>query len=1090
MSALWNKSGLLLALICLLGPAFAISAKPVSLNLLAHTHFSEPLPELNPDDKGWLQQHPAIRVGVSASAHPPYQVSIADRDFEGITADYLERLSRTLGVDFQVLRYPDSSAALEALTASQVDMIVDDRSLTDTERHPDLLLTDRYLADRAVLVSQKPVREADGLRGKVLFYIGGDALREQLRNAFPKASLTAATDDYRAMASVANDDNAVFWTNFVTAAEINRQNFNSQLTLSPSTFLPEQGPRFIIRPDMMPLKDAINTALRDRRRHIYNEVAQTWGLTRLSEEGKKTLKNALTSEERNWIAHHPKIAVYVVNTHVPVTYINDGGQQSGYAVSLLQNIAKETGLTFSWVPFSNVPEMRDALKRAPDSLIAAADASATHEPGIIYSRPYQISNWVLVTRSTFPAIRSLSDMKGKRVAVFTGIYYLPELRERFPQVEFVEDDFSLETALSLFTHRLDGVIVPQTAASFVLKSYLNDRFRIALTLPIAPLRLAMATSAENKDLISIINKTLSEQTSSEMGAELTGWQMRYALERFEVWGRYRTAILIASAVMFVIAVMLAFYFWRNRWLKKNLAIQQALQNELTVAKQQVEKASESKSVFLSQMSHEIRTPLNAIIGLLELEHLGHSSPAQRRNNIAVAYESSKFLLMLVGDILDMAKIESGTYAVRSVPVSLNAIVNQVSTLFHHTAEKKGLTLLTQVDVEVDRVMSDPLMLSQIASNLLSNAIKFTAHGEVEIVIYQTPSTPERGNSYVLEVSDSGPGLTEAQQAAIFEPFVQVHIAHSARQGTGLGLTICRQLAELLDGQLAVESVPGEGTTFIFRFSAPAVIDEADLPPATNVGAVSTPCNILVVDDHAPSRMLLSQQLTVAGHTCVVAEDGVQALQLWGEETPPFDMVITDCNMPGMSGFELIRQLREKEKQLNRAPGPMLGLTAMAEQKVVALAEEAGMTACLFKPVELARLLEHIPETTRLASPSGERHTRLGLREMAQSQPEIFDRLIDAAISQNTQDWAAFKRGIADADFTGIRRAAHSLTGGARLLEAHELAGICERLENAAEEEDLPHILSLVTALEAHLLQLNNRLKDQQFSHQGKKADDE
>ncbi|MCL7706722.1 transporter substrate-binding domain-containing protein, partial [Enterobacter kobei] len=242
-------------------------------------------------------------------------------------------------------------------------------SLTDTERHPDLLLTDRYLSDRAVLVSQKPVREADGLRGKVLFYIGGDALREQLRNAFPKASLTAATDDYRAMASVANDDNAVFWTNFVTAAEINRQNFNSQLTLSPSTFLPEQGPRFIIRPDMMPLKDAINTALRDRRRHIYNEVAQTWGLTRLSEEGKKTLKNALTSEERNWIAHHPKIAVYVVNTHVPVTYINDGGQQSGYAVSLLQNIAKETGLTFSWVPFSNVPEMRDALKRAPDSLI-------------------------------------------------------------------------------------------------------------------------------------------------------------------------------------------------------------------------------------------------------------------------------------------------------------------------------------------------------------------------------------------------------------------------------------------------------------------------------------------------------------------------------------------------------------------------------------------------------------------------------------------------------------------------------------------------------------------------------------------------
>jgi two-component system sensor histidine kinase EvgS len=189
--------------------------------------------------------------------------------------------------------------------------------------------------------------------------------------------------------------------------------------------------------------------------------------------------------------------------------------------------------------------------------------------------------------------------------------------------------------------------------------------------------------------------------------------------------------------MFVIAVMLAFYFWRNRWLKKNLAIQQALQNELTVAKQQVEKASESKSVFLSQMSHEIRTPLNAIIGLLELEHLGHSS---RRNGVII--------LLLPMNHRNSCSCSWAIFWIwrKSSPVPMPyALYRFLSTLllirsvrYFIIRQKKGLTLLTQVDVEVDRVMSDPLMLSQIASNLLSNAIKFTAHGEVEIVIYQTP----------------------------------------------------------------------------------------------------------------------------------------------------------------------------------------------------------------------------------------------------------------------------------------------------------------------------------------------------------------
>ncbi|MBN1084188.1 hypothetical protein JNO12_02910 [Erwinia aphidicola] len=157
-------------------------------------------------------------------------------------------------------------------------------------------------------------------------------------------------------------------------------------------------------------------------------------------------------------------------------------------------------------------------------------------------------------------------------------------------------------------------------------------------------------------------------------------------------------------------------------------MQQNLRRRLQIAKSRVDKISESKSMFLSQMSHEIRTPMNALIGLLELENQGRSSPQQRKNNIAVAYESARSLLMLLGDILDMAKIESGTFKVRSIPLSLTETLNSISTLFRYSADEKDITLVTRVEVRDDRILFDPVMLKQIISNLLSNAIKFTAEG--------------------------------------------------------------------------------------------------------------------------------------------------------------------------------------------------------------------------------------------------------------------------------------------------------------------------------------------------------------------------
>lgn len=1051
-------------------------AAAAPLALLSHTAIPATAVDNDPATTSWLQKNPIIRVGLWDPAHPPFRADIDPHNFEGVTADYLALIGRMLRVSFIIMPYPDKATAVRALQSGEVDMLPGTESMRDLL--PGQLTSDTYLADHSVLVSQLPLLERERLQGKLLIYPGNHDLRETLQKAYPGARLIAREDYYASMAAVANDGDVVMWSNDVTADEINRRIYANRLVLTPGSVLPQQGQNFIAGPRAGPLMKAINTALNVISTQAHSQIAETWRLTPTVAEENSPL--ALTQEEREWVAAHPIVPVMVVNTHIPLTFINAEGEESGYTISLLKKIGLQSGLQFTWQPFNNVMEMREQLKKAPVSLIAAADASAGQAPDIAFSRPYQISNWVLVTRKSFPTITSLADMAGKKVAVFTGSYFLPALREEFPQVEFVEEDFSLETALSILIHHLDGVIVPQTAASFVMKSYLEDRFRIAMSVPLPPLRLAMATSSSNGPLLSIIDKALRTIPPRAMDAQLTGWQMRYALERFEVWGRYRTAILTASAGLIAIALMLVFYFWRNRFLKRNLETQRRLQDELQAAKRQVEKASESKSLFLSQMSHEIRTPMNALIGLLELENTGTSSPEQRRNNLAVAWDSAKSLLMLVGDILDMAKIESGKLTVRQVPVSLSETMNSVSTLFRYSAEEKGLDLLIRVEVKDDRILFDPVMLKQIASNLASNAIKFTPQGEVEMVIYQKKTRTEGTGEFVLEVCDSGVGLSAELQKAIFEPFVQVEASQQLHKGTGLGLSICRQLAEILGGTLEVESIPQEGSNFIFSFSAP-VYRGADMPSEPlNLPVSVGSMNILVVDDHPANRLLLTQQLAYAGHRSVAAGNGEQALSLWQAEQPPFDLLITDCNMPDMSGFELVRQLREREASAGTSHRPMFGLTAMAEHQVLERAAQAGMTACLFKPVEMARLLTLINNAGITGQNEQEIDARivLSLDELAQSQPARFTEFIRTVIAKNQQDMAALSREIAARDFSLIQRSAHSLLGGARLIEARALAEVSQQMEAAAVKEDIQQIqilaercAALTDQLERELLQV-------------------
>lgn len=494
--------------------------------------------------------------------------------------------------------------------------------------------------------------------------------------------------------------------------------------------------------------------------------------------------------------------------------------------------------------------------------------------------------------------------------------------------------------------------------------------------------------------------------------------------------------------------------------------QDRLLDELQLARIAADQASQSKSLFLAQMSHEIRTPLNALIGLLEIEHKHLSDPAQRDENIRVAWQASRSLLALVGNILDMAKIEAGTHRVRLMPMSLKACLNSVIALFQHAANEKRIVLSFEAKIAQASVLFDQTMLTQIASNLISNAIKFTDSGTVRVQLRERKGFYVGSSRYVLTVKDSGPGMTPEQTLRIFEPFIQADDTARNALGTGLGLSICKQLAKLLNSNLCVESEPGKGSVFRFSFAATHC---TNLPNDAQTDAKfhhNIKGRALMVDDHAPNRLLLSQQLSVIGYDVVAAENAEQALVCWDNAAGLFDLIITDCNMPGMDGFNLTRVLRDKEQQRNLPARPIIGLTAMAEQDVREKGLQAGMTECLFKPLEVEKLCATVAaHVTPTKSSSVETKTVLPpeiahLKKLSGGDSALFERLSTQLVEANKEDIAQLHQTILACDAQAIYDSAHRLLGTARIIGSSTLAIVCRELELSANSVDVEYLSAL------------------------------
>lgn len=403
----------------------------------------------------------------------------------------------------------------------------------------------------------------------------------------------------------------------------------------------------------------------------------------------------------------------------------------------------------------------------------------------------------------------------------------------------------------------------------------------------------------------------------------------------------------------------------------NIEYRQELQNavnqqtkELRIAKESAETASQAKSDFLANMSHEIRTPMNAIINFSELALEG-DLPTAEKKYIEKLNHSGKALMKLINEILDLSKIEAGKLSVEKTPFDIAKVLFDTIELLRVSAEEKGLALSSDLScMHTLMVIGDPHRLRQILTNLIHNAIKFTDNGAIEVVVETKPA--ERGRVEILFViRDSGVGLHQKELEKIFQKFHQTNSSFSRRHsGTGLGLSICKQLVELMGGEICVESRPGVGSEFSFTLNFEvAKIGGGDFSRRIDSfnriesSLKTLNADILLVEDNITNQLIATKLLERISFNVSVANNGHEALMQ--VQNNHYDLVLMDLHMPDMDGFQATRAIRRNPRWHDL---PVIALTANATRSTSDECIAAGMNDHIPKPIDRETLYKTMLKT--------------------------------------------------------------------------------------------------------------------------------
>jgi len=664
---------------------------------------------------------------------------------------------------------------------------------------------------------------------------------------------------------------------------------------------------------------------------------------------------------------HPLILLGIDPEFIPFEFIDENGEYKGIAADYLSLVSEKTGLQFEVVRGKTWPEVYVMALGGKIDVLPSIGKTKDREEFFLFSQPYYYFKRVIVTRDTDTHICSIKDLEGRTVAVQRYSSHHSYLLS-FTKINLSLYDSSEEAIAAVATGSETAFIGNLTTANYMIRSNGLTNLRSVAFEAEKPQALYFAVRKDWPELVSIINKVLDTMTENEKLAINNKWiDLKTDVDYGPI---IRTISIIGSFVAIIIIVS---FFWIVR-LRNEIQHRKQIQMDLEKAKREAEEANEFKSSFMARISHEIRTPLNAITGMACLLKKTDISLTQSMyiNRITQAANN---MLSIINDILDFSKIEAGKAELEIASFSLDQVIQDIMNIISYKVEEQKISF---------RFLKDPLLpnwflgdakkIEQILLNVLNNAVKFTRAGEVLLDIRLL--TKENDKYHLsFTIKDTGIGMTEEQLRKLFTPFVQGDSSINRRfGGSGLGLSIVKNLVDMMGGEIKVFSTPDEGSTFIILLPLNIDKEREDRYKEALSSAHFKNIRTLVLEKTCENTNLIGSYLSAFGMCFELTNSEVGALRLLeaanGNFAQPFDLFIIDYDSLTENGFKFIETIQNIDK-IVKIPKIMI-LLPMIREDLLDILDEYGIDKGISKPFTPSTLLDGILDLFNIKMVSGSR----------------------------------------------------------------------------------------------------------------------